>query len=78
MQITHAQNKSDLLEIADLKGKIFKRATYYEFFEERMRFQTLDPWFRPEHALIIREEGSIVSQVTIFERLVRFGPAVLK
>ncbi len=43
-----------------------------------MRFQTLDPWFRPEHALIIREEGRIVSQVTIFERPVRFGPAVLK
>jgi len=78
MQITHAQNQSDLLEIADLKGKIFKRATYFEFYEERMRFQMMDPWFKPEHVLIIRKNGQIISQVTIFERPLRFGPAIVK
>lgn len=78
MEVTCAQNQQDFEEIADLKGKIFKRATYYEFYEERMRFQTRDPWFQPEHALIVRDAGKIVSHVTLFERPLRFGPSILK
>jgi len=78
MEVTHAQSVRDLEEIADLKGKIFKRATYYEFYEERMRFQTRDPWFLPEHAFIVRDGGRIVSHVSLFVRPLRFGPAILQ
>ncbi len=78
MQVSCPQNENDLHEIADLKGKIFSRASYYFFYEERVRFHQMDPWFKPEHVRIIKENGRIVSAVTIFERPVRFGKAIIK
>ncbi|MBD3288808.1 GNAT family N-acetyltransferase [candidate division KSB1 bacterium] len=78
MQVTYPQNEKELEAIADLRGKVFRRASYYFFYEERMRFHKMDPWFKPEHVRIVKEDNRIVSAVTIVARPVRFGPAVVK
>ncbi len=78
MELTFAKTKTDLEEIADLMAKTFVRRSYFDFYQQRMRYQTEDPWFKPEHSRLIRENGKIVSHVSIIEKPVRFGPAVVK
>ncbi len=78
MELTFAKTKDDLEEIADLRGKVFARRSYFDYYEQRKRYQTLDPWYKPEHSRIIRENGKIVSHISIIEKAVRFGPVVIK
>ena len=76
-ELTYAKTPSDLEEVADLVAKTFARQSYFDFFERRMRYQQMDPWFKPEHSRIIREDGRIVSHVSIIEKRVHFGPVVV-
>lgn len=78
INVEHAKTQADLEEIADLKGKIFKKASYFEFYKERIQLAAIDPWFKPENVLFIRDKGRIVSHVTIFERPMHFGSAAFK
>ena len=75
---TFAKTEADLEEIADMMGKIFTRRSYFDFYDTRIRYQTMDPWYKPEHSRIIRENGKIVSHVCIIEKPLQFGPAVIK
>jgi len=78
MEITFAKSQIDLKEIADLMGKIFARRSYFDFYSYRMRYQTLDPWYKPEHSRIIKENGKIVSHISIIKKPIQFGPAIIK
>ena len=78
VELTYAKSKNDLEEIADLRGKVFARRSYFELYDERKKYQTDDPWYKPEHSRIIKENGRIVSHVSIIEKPVRFGPAIVK
>lgn len=78
MELTYAKSRDDLEEIADLRGKIYSRRNYFEFYEERKKYQSEDPWYKPEHSRIIKENSKIVSHVSIIEKPVRFGPVVIK
>ncbi len=78
MELTWAKNLQDLEEIAELMAKVFVQRSYFDFFRTRMDYQTLDPDFLPEHSRIVREEGRIVSHVSIITKYMRIGGSVVK
>jgi len=78
MELTYAKTMEDLKEIADKMGKVFSRGSYFTFYKTRMDYQTLDPYFKPEHSRIIKENGEIVSHVSIIEKYVRIEKSVVK
>ena len=78
MELTYAKTRADLEEIADLIAKTFVRRSYFDFYDQRMRYQEMDPWFKPERSRIIREGGRIVSHISIIEKRVWIGPAEVK
>ncbi len=78
MELTYAKTKEDLIEIADKMSKIFSRGSYFTFYKTRMDYQTLDPYYKPEHSRIIKEKSQIVSHISIIEKYVRIGKSVVK
>lgn len=77
-EMTFAKTKEDLLEIADMMGKVFASRSYFDFFSGRMDLQTKDPYYKPEFSRIIKVEGKIVSHVSIIEKHMQIGKAVIK
>jgi predicted N-acetyltransferase YhbS len=78
MELTWAKNRQDLEEIAELMAKVFVQRSYFDFYRTRMDYQTLDPDFLPEHSRIVREDGRIVSHVSIITKYMRIGGSVVK
>lgn len=78
MELTWAKNRQDLEEIADLMAKVFVQRSYFDFYRTRMDYQALDPDFLPEHSRIVREEGRIVSHVSIITKYMRIGGSIVK
>lgn len=78
MEFTYAKTKKDLKEIADMMGRIFRRKNWFEFYEQRMSYQTKSPYFKPEHSRIARMDGKLVGHVSIIEKYMRVGICVVK
>jgi predicted acetyltransferase len=78
MERTVAKTREDLEEIADVMSKIYTRRSYFDFYKMRMDYQTKDPYYKPEHSFIIKADGKIVSHVSIIEKYMRIGSAVVK
>ena len=78
MKFTYARTRKDLEEIADMMGKIFRRKNWFEFYKQRMDYQTKSPYFKPEHSRIAREKGKIMGHTSIIEKYIRVGGAEVK
>jgi len=78
MERTFAKTREDLEEIADVMSKVYTRRSYFDFYKTRMDYQTKDPYYKPEHSFIIKVDGKIVSHVSIIEKYMRIGSAVVK
>jgi predicted acetyltransferase len=77
-ELTYAKTLDDLAEIADLMSKVYVRGSYFDLYRTRMDYQTKDPYYKPEHSRIVRVDGRIVSHVSIVEKRMRIGRAVVK
>ncbi len=77
-EITWAKTSDDLAEVADLMAKVFASRSYFDFYRMRTDYQTRDPFYKPEFSRIIRSGGRIVSHVSIVEKHLRVGRAVVK
>ncbi|HOE63479.1 MAG TPA: GNAT family N-acetyltransferase [Candidatus Sumerlaeota bacterium] len=78
MEFTFAKTKHDLEEIADMMGKIFRQKNWYEFYKIRMDYQTKDPFYKPEHSRLAKEDGRILGHVSIVEKWMRIGYCAIK
>lgn len=78
MEFTFAKTKRDLEEIADMMGKIFRQKSWYEFYKIRMDYQTKDPYYKPEHSRLAKEDGRILGHVSIVEKWMRIGSCAVK
>jgi predicted acetyltransferase len=77
-ELTFAKTMDDLKEIADLMSKVYVRGSYFDLYRTRMDYQTKDPYYKPEHSRIIRVAGRVVSHVSIIEKYMKIGRAVVK
>ena len=78
MEFTFARTEKDLKEIADMMGKIFRRKNWFEFYNQRMDYQTKSPFYKPEHSRIARDNGKIVGHVSIIEKYLSIDGAPVK
>jgi predicted acetyltransferase len=78
MELTYAETQVDLEQIADLVARVFVRKSYFDIYRDRMNYQTSDPYFKPEHSRVIKEDGQIVSHVSIVEKHMRIGRSLVK
>ena len=78
MEYTCAKTKKDLEEIADMMGRVFRRLSWFEFYKNRMDYQTKAPYYKPEHSRIAREDGRLMGHVSIVEKYIRIGESVVR
>ncbi len=73
-----ADSEEELLQIADLASKTFSRRSYFDFFEKIRRYQKEDFYFKPEFCFIAKENGKVVSHISITVREVKIGGSVVR
>lgn len=77
-KITYAKTEDELIQIADMMGKVFVSKNYFDFYKLRMTYQKKDPYYKPEFSRIIKVGEKIVSHVSVVEKHMRIGHAVVK
>lgn len=77
MRTDHPRGKKEFAELSEMLSRSFV-PSYEDWRELFRRDYTLDPAFRPEFSRVIRRKGRIVANVSILEKTVRIGRAVLR
>lgn len=77
-EITQAKTQDELREIADMMAKVFASRSYFDFHATRAAYQNRDPFYKPEFSRIAKFNGRIVSHVSVVEKHLRIGSAVVK